>query len=39
MSKVVRISEQNYQKIAQAGAFNESFDAVLSKLLEQAGKN
>lgn len=36
MSKVVRISDENYQKVAKAGSFNESFDTVLSKLLKQA---
>ena len=35
MSKVVRISEENYQKVAKAGAFNESFDSVLTKMLEK----
>jgi hypothetical protein len=37
MSKVVRISDENYEKISQAGTFNESFDSVLSKVLEKAG--
>lgn len=36
MSKVVRISEENYQKVAKTGAFNQSFESVLSKILEGA---
>ena len=37
MSKVVRISDETYEKIARAGTFNETFDTVLSKMLEKAG--
>jgi predicted CopG family antitoxin len=35
MSKVVRVSDETYEKIAKEGSFNESFDNLLSRLLEK----
>jgi hypothetical protein len=35
MPKIVMISEENYERIAQAGTFNETFDSVLSKVLDK----
>jgi len=37
--KTIAISEQPYQKLKQCGKFQESFDDVLSRILEQKEGN
>jgi hypothetical protein len=34
-SKVVRISNNNYQKLVSQGKYGDTFDSILSRILEQ----
>lgn len=37
--KTIAITEQNYQKLKSLGSMGDSFDSVISKLLEQEKRN
>jgi endonuclease III len=37
-SKVIRISNENYQKIVAQGQFRDTFDSILTRILSQNEK-